>query len=119
MLAGCLVVIGAAGAAGMVMLTRASTPVTQLGKAVLRIDTNPAGGLATLRVLDTVRLGSSQVVPAGFEVTMPSSSLAEALSPAAVPAVGASLACQVQVGTAQGRQVIDVLRCEPAQNRPG
>jgi hypothetical protein len=114
LLVGCLVLIGVAGVAGMTVLNAASTPAAQQGTALVRIDTNDTGGLATLRVLAAVPLGANRTLPAGVEVTTPSASLTEAMAPAVVPAVGASLSCDLQVGTAQGTRVIDLLRCNPA-----
>lgn len=113
-LIGCLLVIGAAGSFAFLALNGSSATTAQPVTTTLRVARNDAGGLAELTTTAPVQLNSGTTLPAGTPVSVPSISLTSALAPAAAPAVGATLRCDLSVSATPGNQVIDIVRCAQA-----
>jgi hypothetical protein len=109
----CLLVIGLAGGFLVATLHSTTQPPTHLGNTALRVVSNDAGGTARLSTVAATRFGPAEL-PAGTEVSLASSALADFAAPGPAPAVGATLSCDLRVNDTGGTRVIDVLRCTPA-----
>lgn len=114
LLTGCLLLIGAAGVFAFVALNGASAEGAQPVTTSLRVVRNDPGGLATLTTVAATKLTSGTTLPAGTAVSIPSVTLAGALSPASAPAIGATLRCDLSVNWSRTTQVIDIIQCSPA-----
>ena len=109
LLVGCLLVIGVAGGFALFALNGTSAAGAQLITTSLRVAQNDPGGIAKLTTVTPLEVGSGTTLPAGTAVTVPSITLAAAMTPA--PAVGATLRCDLSVNWTASSQVIDVVRC--------
>lgn len=117
MLAGCLVVVIAAGVLANAALSRATNAPTQVASAPVVVDQNTDNGSAQLTVLAPVAFasgGGQQVVAAGTQFTTTSALLAAALPAQAAPAAGATLTCDLKVSIWHAQPVIDLVRCTRA-----
>ncbi|HEX4226422.1 MAG TPA: hypothetical protein VHZ97_28930 [Pseudonocardiaceae bacterium] len=114
LLTGCLLLIGAAGVFAFIALNGASAEGAQPLTASLRVVQNDPGGLAKLTTVASTKLASGTTLPAGTAVSIPSVTLASALTPAQAPAIGATLRCDLSVNWTKTAQVIDIIQCSPA-----
>lgn len=113
LLVGCLLAIGGAGVFAVSALNGANTADDQPVTTALRVVQNDAGGIAKLTTVTPMKLGSGATLPAGTAVTVPSVTLAASMQPAAAPAVGATLRCDLSVNWGSASPVIDVVSCAP------
>ncbi|HWE89749.1 MAG TPA: hypothetical protein VG317_09845 [Pseudonocardiaceae bacterium] len=113
----CLAVVIVAGRTAYRALGSTDMSPIATGTAVVRIQQNDPGASAALATIAEVKLNSgmgTRTLPAGTMLTMASVTLADATAPAAVPAVGATLACDIRLGSNESGTVLDVESCAPS-----
>jgi hypothetical protein len=117
----CLGLLGTAGWLATGALRAASESPTQLTTAPVVVDDYDQAGSARLTVLEPVTVpsgGGHRQVQAGTQFTTSGGLLSAAMAAPATAAVGATLSCDLRVGVARGKPVIDVVRCEPGHGSP-
>lgn len=113
----CLAVVLTAGSTAYRDLATISGSPVAIGTAVVRVQQDDPGASAALATVGPAELGTgagARVLPAGTVLTMASVTLATATAPAAVPAVGGTLSCDIRLGSGQSGTVIDVDACVPS-----
>jgi hypothetical protein len=113
----CLAVVVAAGSVAYRDLTSISASPVAIGTAVVRVQQDDPGASAALATVGPAELGAgagARILPAGTVLTMASVTLATATAPAAVPAIGGTLTCNIRLGSGPSGTVIDVDACAPS-----
>jgi hypothetical protein len=113
----CLAVVIVAGRTASRALGATSVSPFATGTAVVRIQQDDAGASAALATVGAVQLGAgigTRTLPAGTVLTMASVTLASATAPAAVPAVGGTLSCDIRLRTNESGTVLDIASCAPS-----
>lgn len=118
-LVACLGVLAGAGWLANLAMTAATAAPIQSVTAPVVVDDYTDQGSARLTVLEQVSFvtgGGTRDVPAGTQFVTTAANLDTALS--ATATAGATLSCAMRVSMAQGRPVIDLLRCAPGHDSP-